>query len=301
MIMVAAAFNAISEDDRLLVVKHFGFSENLTDEVLAHHGILGMKWGIRNDDRSSGRPQGGPSKKKAPLASVKKMIGGKPKELPSSSTKSFEVETKGQKVAITYDSNKVVMDANGENLNKANPDVSDEELRNEVASINKQLIDASTKLDADITIFKLASDKKPESSSNGGMSDEELRSAIARMQMEKTYKQLVAEQNPPPPKKPESVIKRILADTARQATGEILKSTVTAIGKYAIAAAISTKNPALATAILAKNEGNWASKKPAATSQNGSTTTSTTDMTPSDAVKKILDEMERLRKAPATP
>ena len=60
-----------------------GASEELVavdsmDEILAHYGILGMKWGVRNDDRGSGRPQGGPSKKKAPLASVKKAITKSP-------------------------------------------------------------------------------------------------------------------------------------------------------------------------------------------------------------------------------
>lgn len=196
-----------------------GASEELVavdsmDEILAHYGILGMKWGVRNDDRGSGRPQGGPSKKKAPLASVKKSLTKSP--------------------------------------------ASTEEIVNKFYA--KHTPKPSEGLDA----------KTPETENttqNNRISDDELRAAINRLQMEKTYKQLMAERNPPAPQKAESAIKRILRDSTRQAAGELLKGTFVVLGRYAMAAAISKSNPALANSILNKNEGNWATKKEEDTSQ----------------------------------
>lgn len=216
-------------------------------KVASHYGTLGMRWGVRNDDRSSGRPQGGASKKKAPRSSIKKLVSSKSK-------------TSGTKTKVEPNSS------------------------------------------ADQTSITTT---KPVVTRNA-MSDNELRDAINRLQMEKTYRQLMLEQNPAPAKKAPSVVKRILGDAAKGAAGEILKSTATAVGKYAIAAAISKKNPALASAIL-KNDS-WSEKKdkkpdssPAQKqpSQNGSsqstTTTSTTGKTPSDATQKIIDELAAAR------
>lgn len=282
------------------------------DKILAHYGILGMKWGVRNDDRGSGRPQGGPSKKKAPLASVKKAITKSPasteeivnkfyaKHTPKSMEFTMKDSATGKEsFPIKYDEKilKRMSDQQNHAVFQSQKGVPKEVAERELAYIKSQMKAASESLNA----------KTPETektSQGNRISDDELRAVINRLQMEKTYNQLMAERNPPAPKKAESAILKILRDSTRQAAGEILKGTVTAVGKYAIAAAISRKNPALATAILSKNEGNWAPKDE---SQNGSnsnkqskTTTSTTDMTPSDIVQQIVDEMEKRRAASST-
>ena len=91
------------------------------------------------------------------------------------------------------------------------------------------------------------------------MSPPTFRDAVKRLQMEKTYSQLMAERNPAPAKKAESVIKTILRDSTKQAAGQLLTNTLKIIGTYAIAAAISKSNPALANAMM-KGVGDNAKK-----------------------------------------
>ena len=177
-------------------------------DELAHYGVLGMKWGVRNDDRGGGRPQGGASRKKAPLSSVKKMVSSK-------KTKTGAPKTE------TQETNK-----------SSNAKVSEAKVETQQESAQK---------------------------SGRSMSDQELRDAINRMQMEKTYSQLMAERNPAPAKKADSVIKKIVSDSAKQAVGQILTNAAKTVGTYAIAAAISKSNPALANAMM-KGVGDNAKK-----------------------------------------
>ena len=218
------------------------------DNVLMHYGVLGMKWGVRNDRRSEGRPQGAASRKKAPLSSVRKMVKPKPKA---------PVETKTE----------------GKKESKGTSSTPQQTRQQETAS-----------------------------RSNGPMTDQELRDAINRMQMEKTYKQLLAEQNAVP-KKPESIIKTVLRDSAKQAAGQILTQTVTQVGKYAIAAAISKSNPTLANAIMKTGDGNQKkqndsgsdkptsskSKKSSDSGQNGSGSKPSSSSSSSSSSKNPLD------------
>ena len=184
-----------------------GFIQEKSNE-LAHYGVLGMKWGVRNDDRGGGRPQGGASRKKAPLSSVKKMVSSKKTKTGTSKTE-------------TQETNK-----------SSNARVSEAKVETQQESAQK---------------------------SGRSMSDQELRDAINRMQMEKTYAQLLAERNPGPAKKADSAIKKILRDSTKQAAGQLLTNTFKIIGTYAVAAAISKQNPALANALM-KGVGDNAKK-----------------------------------------
>ena len=245
------------------------------DKILAHYGILGMKWGVRNDDRGSGRPQGGPSKKKAPLASVKKAITKSPasteeivnkfyaKHTPKSMEFTMKDSATGKEsFPIKYDEKilKRMSDQQNHAVFQSQKGVPKEVAERELAYIKSQMKAASESLN-------VKTSETEKTSQGNRISDDELRAVINRLQLEKTYKQLMAERNPPAPKKAESAILKILRDSTRQAAGEILKGTVTAVGKYAMAAAISKSNPALANSILNKNEGNWATKKEEDTSQ----------------------------------
>lgn len=183
------------------------FLAQKSDE-LAHYGVLGMKWGVRKDDRGSGRPQGAASRKKAPLASVRKAVTPKKKNTGAPKTE-------------TQETNK-----------SSNAKVSEAKVETQQESAQK---------------------------SGRSMSDQELRDAINRMQMEKTYAQLLAERNPAPAKKADSAIKTILRDSTKQAAGQLLTNTLKVIGTYAIAAAISKSNPALANAMM-KGVGDNAKK-----------------------------------------
>lgn len=257
-----------------------GASEELVavdsmDEILAHYGILGMKWGVRNDDRGSGRPQGGPSKKKAPLASVKKSLTKSPasteeivnkfyaKHTPKPMEFSLVDSATGKRsFHIKYDEKilKRMPDQQNHAVFESQKGVPDEVAKREMEYIKSQMKAASEGLDA----------KTPETENttqNNRISDDELRAAINRLQMEKTYKQLMAERNPPAPQKAESAIKKILRDSTRQAAGELLKGTFVVLGRYAMAAAVAKSNPYLANSILQKNAGNWETKKEEDTSQ----------------------------------
>lgn len=152
--------------------------------VLTHYGVMGMKWGVRNDRSSranlaAGKPQTGAKRPRAPQATIAKR------------------QTRSSK-----------------------------ESGNDEGSNNS---------------------KSTASNNDGRMSDDQLRSAINRMQLEKQYSQLMAERAP---KRTEPVIRKIIADSAKQAAGQILTQTATQVGKYAIAAAISKSNPTLANSIL---------------------------------------------------
>ena len=234
------------------------FLAQKSDE-LAHYGVLGMKWGVRKDDRGSGRPQGAASRKKAPLASVKKAVTpkkaqSKPKsEVPEAkddtvalTTEKFKNPETGKRYELTYDKNKLTI----------NDDGSWEAKDKETADKFRALLAGQgiKNQERDLVIRDVT---KPQD--GGRMSDQELRDAINRMQMEKTYAQLLAERNPGPAKKADSAIKTILRDSTKQAAGQLLTNTFKVIGTYAVAAAISKQNPALANALM-KGVGDNAKK-----------------------------------------
>lgn len=206
---------------------------------LAHYGVLGMKWGVRNDDRSSGRPQGGASRKKAPLSSVKKMVTSKPK----ATAQTTEQKTNESSSSTKGPESKVV-------------------------------------------------ETKAEPLSAKSMTDQELRDAVNRLQMEKTYAQLMAERNPAPAKKAESAIKTILLGSTKQAAGQLLTNTFRVIGTYAVAAAISKTNPSLANAMM-KGVGDNAIAKKAATETE-------TDDGPDATVNQPKQSSQPKQQKPAT-
>ena len=221
-----------------------------SEDDLAHYGVLGMKWGVRKDDRGSGRPQGAASRKKAPLASVRKAVT--PKKTNTGAPKTETQET-----------------------NKSS--------------------------NAKVSEAKVETQQESAQKSGHSMSDQELRDAINRMQMEKTYAQLLAERNPAPAKKADSAIKTILRDSTKQAAGQLLTNTLKVIGTYAIAAAISKSNPALANAMMkgvgdnAKKAAETKTDQPDATVKSEPKPSSQNSSSPklSDAGKqKIADEMD---------
>lgn len=187
-----------------------------SEDDLAHYGVLGMKWGVRKDDRGSGRPQGAASRKKAPLASVKKAVTPKRSGAKSPTTEQKSNESHSQS-------------------------------------------NSSTAVVEPPKATAVVETPKPIVQNPHSMSDQDLRDAINRMQMEKTYAQLLAERNPAPAKKADSAIKKIIKDSTKQAAGQLLTNTLKVIGTYAIAAAISKSNPALANAMM-KGVGDNAKK-----------------------------------------
>ena len=173
----------------------FGSSDDLPDDALAHYGVLGMKWGVRKDTRGGGRPQGGPSNKKAPRSSVNA--------------------------------------SNQQQSNRSNQQQSNTSNQQQSNTSNQQQSNTSNQSS------KLT---KP----NSIMSDDELREAINRLQMEKTYTQLMAERNPQRGAK----IKKILTDVAVQGSTNILNNAYKTTGTFVIASAIAKHNPTLANAMM---------------------------------------------------
>lgn len=243
------------------------------DSDLSHHGVLGMKWGIRKDrsssgGSSSGKPQTGPKRANVPQSTVAK-----------------------KQAARSEDSDKT--NTSSENQSgTAKPN--------------------------------------PQTKSDGRISDDDLRAAINRMQLEKQYSQLMAERNPQKARA-SAMVKKIVADSAKNAASQVMTNSFKTVGTYAMAAAFAKGgNLVMANAMMKgiadqnkkdkgsddspdlftkknsgyKNPSKKEVKKSASSSQNGSSNSSNSAddaydrayKNSSEAVQNILDDLAKLRK-----
>lgn len=105
---------------------------------------------------------------------------------------------------------------------------------------------------------------KPEEKKKTTLTDAELRERINRLQMEKQYKQLLAEQSPDKRSKAKKAISEILSNAAKNSSQQVLTTVLTNTGKMIAAGAISKSNPALAKSIFnvkAENPANPGNKE----------------------------------------
>ena len=229
-----------------------------------------MKWGVRKDPRSSGRPQGNAVRKKAPLASVRKMVTPTKKSDQAIEDKFYKKHeakpmvipmtdpASGKSLPVHYDANILSRepDRQGQLVLSTKKGVPESVSKKEMAYVNKQLKEIKKTLDEGGGTLPNNQKQQQKTELNFGnpMSDQELRDAVGRLQMEKTFSQLMAEReaarNPAPVQKQQSVIKKIIGDAAKQSIGQILVKTATTVGTYVVAAAISKQNPALANALM---------------------------------------------------
>lgn len=181
-------------------------SQSEVEDFLEHHGIKGMKWGVRRDN-PSGRSKTASTNQK-PSSESKVPVGS------------------------------VVVTPNGGVLRKA---TSAEQARK--APLSQKQLDTLRRLGEDT-----AKEKGSSTSKISSMSDAEIKERINRMQMEKQYKQLMAEKNPKKTAAKDFIL-GVLKDAGKQAATDVLKSAASAYGKQAIGIAMTkSKNPAVSAA-----------------------------------------------------
>ena len=174
------------------------------DNELYHHGIKGMKWGVRRTKAQLGYPT--TTKKKTTKERVKSINE-------RSRAKAKKIIREGREQA---------------KIDKANA-----KAKARIEKAEAKIGKGKPKVDPPNNDQDKKVSTKPKKKSMNEMTDEELQSAINRLNLERTYKQLDAQVNPAPPKvqKGESFVKEFVNKSLKPAAVEAGKDV---LKKFAI-------------------------------------------------------------------
>lgn len=176
---------------------------------LYHHGILGMKWGVRRTKAQLGYP----TTTKKRTKSTKERI------------KSIDERSKAKAKKIVK-----------EGREQAKIDKANAKAKARIEKAEAKIGKAKTTGESQKKTTSEQNDKpssKSKTKSMNGMTNEELQSAIDRLNLERNYKQLYSQVNPQPPKveKGKNFAKRFLDDAVKPAAVEAGKDV---LKKFAI-------------------------------------------------------------------
>ena len=207
---------------------------NNTSE-LYHHGVKGMKWGIRRDRnpdstiRTSGvrgeRSKTGQSTTRNPEASGYSIYGGKRKYSDRYRTKDGSLTDLGkQRLALKNEGRKKEKQIDYDKLDDSQKKNLVNEFVNDDIDNAKNLVDKSRQATKDLDYAVQNAPTKPRPRMDlDNMSDKELRDKISREQLERQYNDLFSQ--PTRAEKGKQVVRGILS-----AAGNVLMITSTALG-----------------------------------------------------------------------
>ena len=179
------------------------------DNELYHHGILGMKWGVRRTKAQLGYPTTTKKRTKSTKERVKSINE-------RSKAKAKKIVKEGKEQA---------------KIDKANA-----KAKARIEKAEAKIGKGKTTSESQKKTTSEQNDKsssKPKTKSMNEMTNEELQSAIDRLNLERNYKQLYSQVNPQPPKveKGKNFAKRFLDDAVKPAAVEAGKDV---LKKFAI-------------------------------------------------------------------
>lgn len=194
-VITIPAPRASEEEKKRKGVAHYDDSD-----YLEHYGVKGMKWGVRKDGKPQGYQGGKSSKKKK---KTKSSISGildpeeRAKRRLKKAQKKFRVNQTKAKAAAYEKASKAAEASVKKSSSSGNSSESSSQKSNKVSS----------------------------------WSDDELRQAVARLDLEKRYTTLMAERQP---KSRKAAVAKVVNKAASEAAGELLKAGIKTGAAYAV-------------------------------------------------------------------
>lgn len=182
---------------------------NMTGEFLAHHGVLGMKWGIRKDGKPQGW-QGGSSKGSSFKKGVTKAAKGTARTAKKTATK----------VRAEIESSKV---------RRANAKA-EQRLMSEANQNNNLDYDARRKISNSYKIASTTRSAQTLSKHMDVLTDAELQARINRLQKEDTVRRMAAEERD----RNRSWVSKTLEKSAKQSVAGVATYGMTTAGRKAV-------------------------------------------------------------------